>query len=151
MQLRDLKTGRGLGLLHRFDQPVHSLAFRPDGAWLAAACDDRRIALWDVRQPPTLPVAPDHLLTGHTSAAWSVAFSPDGQYLASGADEGIIRLWDGATFAPITTLRGDTKQVRSLSFSHDGRFLAGAAYSAPLIIWDLPRLRSSLAEMGLDW
>jgi len=116
-----------------------------------AACRDRRIALWEVREPPALPAAPDRFLTGHRGAVWSVGFSADGRYLASGSEQGVILLWDGDTFAPVTALRSDTGQVRGLSFSHDGRFLAGAAYAAPMIVWDLERLRRSLRDLGLDW
>jgi WD40 repeat protein len=149
--LWDLAAGRCLGVLHQFEQGVYGLAWRPDGAWLAATCQNHQVALWDLRGSPTLPRAPQHLLTGHTGEVWGVTFSGDGRYLASASDRGTIILWDGGSFARVVTLRGGTGLIRSLSFSHDGRFLAGAAYGGPTIIWDLPRLRRRLAEMNLDW
>jgi WD40 repeat protein len=166
--LWDLEAGRDLGLLHRFDQSVHSLAFGPDGAWLAAACNDRRVALWDLSEPHQLPAAPDRFLTGHTGAVWSVGFSADGRYLASGSQQGFILLYDGTSFERVAALRSDIGEVRSLSFSDDNRFLAASAYAGgspgerpwstlqnygppTAVIWDLKKLRASLAEMGLDW
>jgi WD40 repeat protein len=130
---------------------ILSLAFHPNGRWLAGACLDKRVALWDFRAQPSQPTPPARLLTGHRDEVWSVGFSPDGRYLASGSGQGVIILWDGATFQRIVTLRGDTRQIRGIAFSHDSRLLAGAAYAAPTVVWDLPALRHRLGAMKLDW
>jgi WD40 repeat protein len=151
VHLWDVEAGRSLGLVHQFDQAVHSLAFRPDGRCLAAACRDRCVALWELVPDRVLPASPDRLLSGHTGQVWGVGFRGDGRYLASGGDQGVIILWDGDSFGRVVTLRGGTGQIRSVSFSHDGQLLAGAAYAAPTIVWDLAHLRRSLAEMDLDW
>jgi WD40 repeat protein len=141
-----------VGVLHQFEQPVHGVAFRPDGGRLAAACHDHRVALWDTSKWPALPAAPDQLLTGHTGAVWSVGFSADGRYLASGSEQGVIILWDGDSFDRVVTLRGGIGQVRSVGFSRDGGLLAGGAYAtANTIVWDLAAVHRSLAEMNLDW
>jgi WD40 repeat protein len=48
-------------------------------------------------------------------------------------------------------LRAGTGQIRGIRFSDDGELMATYAYSGSIAVWDLPRLRKSLAEIGLDW
>jgi WD40 repeat protein len=159
VRLWDITGKQPLGVLHRFDSAVHRLAFRPDGRWLAAACHDQCVAVWEFgdHASSSAPRAPDHLLTGHTSAVWAVAFSADGRWLASGADQGKVILWDGDHFGRVVNLETSTGQIRCLSFSRDGGLLAGAGtYSAgsdvnQIIVWDLEQVRGTLREMNLDW
>jgi hypothetical protein len=80
-----------------------------------------------------------------------VAFSPDGKALAAGEEQGTVVLYGGETFERRLALRGGAVEVRGLSFSRDGEMLAVAAFTADTVVWDLPRLRRSLAEMGLGW
>ncbi len=66
-----------------------SVAFSPDGLFLATGDSASTVELWSVYGgTQTLT------LTGHTEAVNSVAFSPDGNILASGSDDGTLRLWD---------------------------------------------------------
>jgi WD40 repeat protein len=149
--LWDVAAGKSLGQLHQFDRSVYSVAFHPDGRWLAAACLDNRIALWDLAETPAGPMPPTRFLEGHSAGVYAVGFSADGRYLVSGSEQGVMILWDARTFAPITTLRAGTAQIRSISFSRDGQLLAGAAYSGPTVVWDLGLVRRTLAAMSLDW
>jgi len=67
---------------------VDSLAFSPDGRWLASGSWDGTVSLWEI--PSGRRVA---TLEGHTSYVLSVAFSPDGRLLASGSGDGTVILW----------------------------------------------------------
>jgi WD40 repeat protein len=140
------ESGQPVGLLHAFGASQHDLANSADGRWLSVASHEGSVAVWDLAHLGPLPAAPHRLLAGHNAPVYSVAFHPDGRWLASGSEQGVITLWNGSTFERIVRLRGGAGRVNSLRFSADGELLA-----TPSIVWDLPRLRGSLAEMGLDW
>ena len=65
---------------------VNTLAFSPDGRWLATGSGDGDIRLWDLKAED--PSAAPQVLAGHSGAVNSVAFSPDGRWLASASADG---------------------------------------------------------------
>jgi WD40 repeat protein len=67
---------------------VSSVAFSPDGQYLATASEDRTARLWDLEGNPIAE------FKGHQDSVSSVAFSPDGQYLATASYDETARLWD---------------------------------------------------------
>ncbi|QRV86978.1 Vegetative incompatibility protein HET-E-1 [Ceratobasidium sp. AG-Ba] len=69
---------------------VWSVAYSPDGAYIASGSWDETIRMWDAHTGQQV----GHPLTGHTWPAWSVAYSPDGAYIASGSWDNTIRMWD---------------------------------------------------------
>jgi energy-coupling factor transporter ATP-binding protein EcfA2 len=75
------------------DAAVESVAFSPDGRWLASGSTDRTILLWDMENRQADPTA----LQGHDAAVESVAFSPDGParlcaMMAPGATKSLSRV-----------------------------------------------------------
>lgn len=67
--------------LNRFGSqgPIHSLAFSPNGKFMASGATDGRVLLWDVGHG--LMVGE---LKGHTDTIYALKFSRDGEILASG-------------------------------------------------------------------
>lgn len=113
-----------------------TLAFSPNGEYLAAGDKSGRVVLWEGHLTQRLGVlAPDTTNGQYVSA---LAYSPDSRVLAVAGDEGALQLWDTASRqrigSPLPT-PGDT--VHALAFSPDGRRLYAAGDHTPLQTYDI--------------
>jgi WD40 repeat protein/tRNA A-37 threonylcarbamoyl transferase component Bud32 len=128
VQVWSLDTGE---LLANFPHPemVGTVAWHPNGIWLAAPCDDRGIYLWDVQAKKQTAV-----LEGYKNGGIVVAFSPVGDLLASMAWESSLRLWDPKTGKEL--LHAPTGMA-DLHFTRDGRRLAGAIRGTSLVTYEV--------------
>ena len=111
---------------------ILSVAFSPDGAWLAAGTTKNDIRLWQAHSG-----TPDLTLQGHAAWVRSVAFSPDGTMLASGGDDQTIRLWRVSGGNCLNTLHGHSAWVRSVAFSPDGGLLASGGEDQTIRLWEV--------------
>jgi WD40 repeat protein len=84
IQLWDMKGNRVSPLFRGHENWITSLAFSPDGRFIASA--DGTVKLWDTQ---------GNLITTFQAhqRANSVMFSPDGQYIASASHDGTVTLW----------------------------------------------------------
>ncbi|MER3441876.1 MAG: hypothetical protein C4296_10990 [Gemmataceae bacterium] len=91
-QLRRLRDGLAfLGAPQALAGHTHyvlSVAFSPDGGYLASGSFDKTVRVWQVATGQHV-----RTLQGHTDWVRSVAFSPDGRYLASGSGDKTVRVW----------------------------------------------------------
>ncbi len=142
IQVRQLSDGRVLREWARPDREIRSLAFSPDGVWLADGEDKPVIGagscctLWRLADGAAMTNFP-----GLTNWVECVLFSPDSQHLAAcspapekGWGVQLLATADGATVQTYTL--GYTV-TRSLAFSPDGRTLATASLNNALRLWDV--------------
>lgn len=126
------------------DEPVHAVAFSPDGKRLLSACGhpgivngkpykpaDTSIRLWD------LDAGREILrLMDHTELISGVAFSPDGRRAVSGSYDETMRLWDLDAGKCIRVFGGHKAIVTCVGFFPDGQRAYSAA-GGSIRIWDV--------------
>lgn len=114
---------------------LKSVAFSPDGRWLAAGTDRDGLCLWDLHSAtPVATVLP----APAAEEGYRVAFRPDGQMLAAAGSAGIY-LWlppfAGTQPTPLPAARGDDGST--LAFSPDNHTLATVTYQEGVRLYDL--------------
>jgi hypothetical protein len=148
--LWEASSGQRLRTFQGHSGPVFSVAFSPDGKWLATGSEDNTAVLWEAASGQKL-----RTFQGHSGPVFSVAFSPDGKWLATGSYDKTALLWEVSSGQKLRTLQGHTDAVFSVAFSPDGKLLASGTGAGPAILWD-PRtgeVHLSLLSLdaGQDW
>ena len=131
VRIWDVDSGELIHTLTGHTGYVSSVAFHPEGQFLASGSADNSIHFWDV-------TTGDHLrtLTGHVGPINSVAFNPEGSTLASGSADGKIRIWDVITGEPVHILVARATEIYSVAFRPDGSTLASGSADGKIRIWD---------------
>ena len=111
---------------------VSTLAFNPEGTYLATGSLDLTVGIWS-----TSTWERETILSGHSKSVLSLAWSPDGSRLASGGADWKAIIWSTSSWDSEVTLvqnnnGADLMEFHSVAFSPDGTKLAacgGASFT----------------------
>lgn len=123
--------GKLKGYLGKYGYGIASIAYSPNGAYLACVNDNSTVMLWHKGR------AFIGRLSGHKGLIWSIAFSRDSQSIATGGYDNTIRLWDIESGNHLATYEGHTEAVRCIAISPDDRILASGSEDNSVILWDI--------------
>lgn len=129
--LANLQPRRALG-----NSPLlalECLAFRPDGAQLAAGgpTATTSVHIWDVDTGKEAMRC-----RGHEQKVTRVCWSPNAQRLASASDDGTIRLWEPRSGRLLLTFRGHKGGTTAVAFSADGHLLISSGWDGAVRVWN---------------
>ncbi len=111
-----------------------SLAYSPDGRWLAArAADEKTVLLLDARTHETVA-----RFSGHENIVFGAAFSSDSRRLATCSRDRTVRVWQIGS-SKCQVLSGHTGEVYAVAFHPDGTRLATGGHDGAVWLWDLAR------------
>jgi WD40 repeat protein/serine/threonine protein kinase len=152
VKIWDTDTGKELFRFANLPHWANSVAFSPDGKYLAAATGDLyvvapsrpgEVRVWDAANGNEVLT-----LRGHTFWVTSVAFSPDSKRLVSGGADRTVRIWEVPTGRELLNLRGHSGWVRGVSFSPQGDRLASVGDDQVVRVWDAATGQETLVLRG---
>lgn len=111
---------------------IESMAFSPDGKFLAVGTVDGRVQFWDMATGES-----GLSLSGHIQGATTIAFGAGGYLLAVGTGSGDVRLWDATSGDGSGFMQKHTGTVESLAFQKDGFLVASGSAEGGVQLWDI--------------
>lgn len=120
---------------------VKSLAFHPEGRFIAAGKNDNYVEIYDVEQGRKVFSEGRMNEMGQIS---TIQFSPDGKFLLAGGFKGLIKIWDVAEnglLTPVGEYTGHQREVSLIRFSPDGLRVYSAGSEQVLKCWELESRR----------
>jgi len=132
----EAKTGQQVSRMSHEDE-VLTLAFSPDGRWVASGSYDMSAKVWEAATG--LEVA----RMTHAGPVNMLAFSSDGRWIVSGSSDGTARVWEPETGREIARMtHGDP--VQAVAFSPDGRQVVLGGAGGKIQVWKLVEQEISL-------
>jgi WD40 repeat protein len=121
---------------------VRGLAFHPTQPVLAASCEDKSVAAWNVAyqlgQPLPEAFGKPVQKFAHADQATGITFAPDGSAVYTAALDKSAKAWKLSLDTPSKTLQ-HPNLVDSVAYNNDGTQLATGCHDGIVRIWDMTK------------
>ncbi len=125
-----LRDGKEAAALENYAGGITTVAYSPDGQWLAAGQENGEVSVWDSESGQLR-----YALKAHKKPVTRVAFSPDGALLVTASADGRVRMWRMQDGALLYTLRGHKNEVTDVAFHPDGSLIATSSMGKLIKLW----------------
>ena len=119
-------------VLPRQDTALVSVAYSPDGAYLASGGWSDHIYIWDVVTGACI-----RTITEPMGCVYTLAWSPDGLTLASGSEDHTVRLWHVASGICEKIFHGHENWVSFVQWSSDGTHIITKSGDHTRRLWNV--------------
>lgn len=111
-------------------QLINSVAFSPDGMYIASGSFDKSVRVWNGRDGNFVTT-----LRGHVGAVYSVVFSADSRMLLSASKDSTVKLWNLRTRRLEEDLPGHEDEVYAVDWDPLGACAASGGKDRVIKIW----------------
>lgn len=112
-------TGDILYVYYGNTSAILTLAWSPDGTWIATGCTDGNVQVWDATTGLTQVT-----YSGHRAEVNAVSWSPDSRYIASASSDGTVQIWEATTGKRLFTWKGHAGSVNTVAWQPGTSLLA---------------------------
>lgn len=149
----EISTGEMSELRTESNAGVRTLAFSPDGIYLASGMENHIIRLWNLETQAEV-----RTFNGHTNVILSLSFSQNGQQLLSSSGDNATRQWRVDTGEEMRRLKGLTNAIRCSIFSVHEKHVVSCSIDGTTRIWNadveenacIPELSGNLTSLELE-
>ncbi len=125
----------------RHSDNVNTLAWSPDGKYIASGSGDETVQVWnssDGKQVYTHPGPARAWWDWGKRAIQALAWSPDNQYIASAGTDGTVQVWKATDRKQIYLYKGHSsgERINALAWSPDGKRIASGSADDTVQVWD---------------
>lgn len=120
--------------IHGMFKYLKSLAFSPDGKYIAYAGNQETIIVCDAETSEVVYECKCHRNNWVNRRINSLVFTQSGNYLVSGETDGSLKMWSMADGSLFYSFQEHNKEVLCVQVSKDGRYLSSCGKDSHLII-----------------
>jgi WD40 repeat protein len=113
---------------------VTTVAWSPDGKYIASGSLDRTVQVWEDHPDET---SHPFIFRGHADGVQAIAWSPDSKRLLSGSLDKTVQVWDALSGEQRMIFHGHTDIVMTVGWSPDGNYIASGSADGTLRMWEV--------------